>query len=66
LKEENASLIRLYLGFYVFIRLVLPFDDRKLIIAFCDALKRSYAIYEIDKPRKESIGVCTENFNGFF
>ena len=34
LKEENASLTHLYFGFYVFIRLVLPFDDRKLIIAF--------------------------------
>ena len=66
LKEENASLIRLYLGFHVFIRLVLPFDGRKLIIAFCDVLKRSYAIYEIDKTRKESIGIFSETFNDFF
>jgi len=66
LKEENASLIHLYLGFCVFIRLVLHFDDLKLIIAFCDVLKRSYAIYELDKTRKESIGICTETFNDFF
>jgi len=38
LKEENASLIHPCFGFYIFIRLVLPFDDRKLIIAFCDVL----------------------------
>jgi hypothetical protein len=45
---------------------MLPFDDRKLIIALCDVLNVATLFIKLDKIRKESNGVCTETFNDFF